>query len=145
MSKNKKSFFVGIISSALIFLMGILYITIPSYYGVDKMHNINSNDLLLSALLVVSVVKFGEYVLVKRNPNDEPIYITIMSSLIGVVNTMLLLVFPESMALATSLIIFVTAYAAIKLFTIDYYHDHNDAYFYIETMFLIIFAIIGML
>jgi uncharacterized membrane protein HdeD (DUF308 family) len=33
----------------------------------------------------------------------------------------------------------------VKLFTIDYYHDREDAFFYIETMLLIIFFIMGLM
>ena len=48
------------------------------------------------------------------------------------------------MVLAISIMVFVLAITTVKLFSIDYYHDNKDAFFYIETMLLCLFLVVGV-
>ncbi len=144
MSKNKKNFIIGIGSAALIFFMGLLYLTVPAYYGLGEMANVDTNDLLLSALLVYSVVNFGEYVILGKNPTSENVYLTIVASFVGLVNVGLSMFINKSMNLSMSMLLFVVLVLCVKLFTIDYYHDRKDAYYYVEGLFTAIFGIVGV-
>lgn len=143
MSENKKNFFVGIISSGIIFFMGVLYLTIPAYYGIDNMVEIDTNNLLISMMLVYSLVKFADYILLGNNPTKEAVLMSIVASTTGIANVLLEFVVSDSLALAISLIIFVLFSCAVNLFSIDYYHDKKDAYYYVETMTTIILFIVG--
>lgn len=143
--KNKKKFMIGIFSGALTFFMGVMYLIIPSYYGVNAMINVDTNNLLVSALLVYSVLKLTEYFLVGKNPTNETIYMAIVSAISGIVNVLLSAFLYPSMALGISLIILSASICAVKLFTIDYYHDRNDAYYYIEGMLFIVFAVVSVI
>ena len=142
MSKNKKNFFIGMISCGIIFLMGVLYLTVPSYYGLEEMTNINVNDLFICMVLVYSVVNFGNYILIGKNPNNEVIWLSIVASISGILNVGLNLLFNPTYTLAMSLGVFIFLTIGVKIFTIDYYHDRKDAYYYIETMLTLIFFII---
>ena len=144
MSKNKKNFFIGMISCGIIFLMGVLYLTVPSYYGLEQMTNINVNDLFICIVLVYSVVNFGNYILIGKNPNNEVIWLSIVASISGILNVGLNLLFNPTYTLAMSLGVFIFLTIGVKIFTIDYYHDRKDAYYYIETMLTLIFFIIGI-
>ena len=144
MSKNKKNFFIGMISCGIIFLMGVLYLTVPSYYGLEQMTNINVNDLFICMVLVYSVVNFGNYILIGKNPNNEVIWLSIVASISGILNVGLNLLFNPTYTLAMSLGVFIFLTIGVKIFTIDYYHDRKDAYYYIETMLTLIFFIIGI-
>lgn len=144
MSKNKKNFFIGMISCGIIFLMGVLYLTVPSYYGLEQMTNINVNDLFICIVLVYSVVNFGNYILIGKNPNNEVIWLSIVASISGILNVGLNLLFNPTYTLAMSLGVFIFLTIGVKIFTIDYYHDRKDVYYYIETMLTLIFFIIGI-
>lgn len=144
MTKNKKNFFVGIISCGIMFLMGVLYLTVPSYYGLDYMVKYDVNDLFICMVLVYSVLNFAEYVILGKNPNNENIWLSIVASLSGILNILIGLALNHTTTLAISLAIFVFGTCAVRLFTIDYYHDRKDAYFYIEIMITSILLLIGV-
>lgn len=145
MTKNKKNFFTGIICCGIMFLMGVLYLTVPSYYGLDHMVSFNVNDLFICMILIYSVLCFGNYLIIGRNPNNETIWTSIASSISGIVNVLLGLFLNPTLTLAISLALFVFLNAAVKIFSIDYYHDRKDAYYYIETMLTGIFLVIGVI
>lgn len=144
MTKNKKNFFVGIISCGILFSMGVLYLIVPSYYGIDHMANINVNDLFICMILIYSVLAFGNYLIIGKNPNNENVWLSIVASIAGIANVCLGVFFNDSLTLALSLGIFVFLTTAVRIFTIDYYHDRKDAYYYIEAMLTIIFLIVGV-
>ena len=63
-SENKKNFYVGILCSVAIFLMGVIYLTIPAYYGLDAMNNVNANNIFVSGLLMFACVNLVKYIVV---------------------------------------------------------------------------------
>lgn len=144
MRKNKKNFFIGIICSGILFMISVLYLTIPSYYGIEQMASIDTNNLFISMMLVYSVLHFVHYILIGANPNKESIYMSIAGSTAGLLNVLFGIFYPNNAALPMSFAIFVLIITGIKLFTIDYYHDRKDVYYYFETMFLLIFFIVGI-
>jgi len=144
-SQNKKNFYVGIACSIAIFIMGVLYLTIPSYYGLSAMYNINANNLFVSGLLMFACVNLVKYIVVGKNPTTERVYMTVASAGSGALDIILSGFFEnQHMVLAISIMVFVLAITTVKLFTIDYYHDRGDAFFYIETMLLSLFLIVGI-
>ena len=145
MSTNKKNFYVGIACSIAIFIMGVLYLTIPSYYGLAAMADINANNLFVSGLLMFACVNLVKYIVVGKNPTSERVYMTVASASSGALNIVLGGFFEnQNMVLAISIMVFVLAITTVKLFTIDYYHDNKDAFFYIETMLLCLFLVVGV-
>lgn len=145
MTVGKRNLVISILSAGLIFMMGLLYLTIPNYYGLEAMSVISTNDLLLSALLVYSVVKFGEYVLVGKNPTNENVFLTITASSVGIINVLLNVFVEPSMALSISLMVFTLGIILVKLFTMDYYHDRENGFWYVELIYLIIFTAVGII
>ena len=145
MSDNKRNFYVGIACSIAVFLMGVMYLTIPSYYGLAAMYNINANNLFVSGLLMFACVNLVKYIVVGKNPTTERVYMTVASAGSGALDIILSGFFEnQHMVLAISIMVFVLAMTTVKLFTIDYYHDRGDAFFYIETMLLSLFLIVGI-
>lgn len=144
MTKNKKNFFMGMFSSIVIFIMGVLYLTVPSYYGLEKMTDMNVNDLFISIVLVYAVMNFCEYLIIGKNPNNEAVTLSITTSLTGIINIILGIFLHESLTLAISMGVFVFFTTGVKFFTIDYFHDRDDAFYYVEMMITILFFIIGI-
>ena len=145
MSVNKKNFYVGILCSMAIFMMGVMYLTIPSYYGLAAMYSVNANNLFVSGLLMFACVNLVKYIVVGKNPTTERVYMTVASAGSGALNIILGGFFDnQHMVLAVSIMVFVLSITTVKLFTIDYYHDRKDAFFYIETMLLVLFLIVGI-
>ena len=144
MSENKKNFYVGIACSIAVFLMGVMYLTVPSYYGLAAMDNINANNLFVSGLLMFGCVNLVKYIVVGKNPTTERVYMTVASAATGALDIILGGFYDDQhMVLAISIMVFVLAITTVKLFTIDYYHDRGDAFFYIETMLLSLFMVVG--
>lgn len=144
MTKNKKNFITGMLSSGIIFVMGVLYLTVPSYFGLEKMTDINTNNLFISITLVYAVLNFAEYVIMGKNPNNEAVALSITTSITGITNIILGIFFSESLTLALSMGVFVFLTTGVKMFTIDYFHDREDAFYYVEMMLTAIFFIVGI-
>jgi len=144
MSQNKKNFYVGIACSIAVFLMGVMYLTIPSYYGLAAMYNVNANNLFVSGLLMFGCVNLVKYIVVGKNPTTERVYMTVACAASGALDIILGGFYDDQhMVLAISIMVFVLSITTVKLFTIDYYHDREDAFFYIETMLLSLFMVVG--
>ncbi len=143
MTKNKKRFIISIIGATIIFLLGITYISLPTYYGIDMMDNIEINNLFISFSIIYATVNLGEFLTLGSNPNNESIYKCISGSIIGLLNIILSNYTARSFMI--SFAIFVFMITAVKLFTVDYYHDRKDAYYYIEGLCLAIFFIVGLI
>lgn len=144
MTKNKKNFFVGIISCGIMFVMGVLYLTVPNYYGLDYMAVIDVNDLFICMMLIYGTLNLGEYILLGKSPNNENVWLSLAASASGITNVAAGAYLTETFTLATSLTTFVFLTCAVRLFTIDYYHDRKDAYYYIEAMITSLLFIIGV-
>lgn len=142
MTKNKKKFIISIIGAIIIFLLGITYISLPTYYGIEMMENIEINNLFLSFTIIYATVNLGIFLTLGSNPNNESIYMCIAGSIAGLLNIILSNYTDKSFMISFALFIFMIT--AIKLFTVDYYHDRKDAYYYIEGLCLAIFFIVGL-
>lgn len=144
MSKNKKNFFLGQIASGILFIIGVLYILVPSYYGLDNMAEIETNELFISLIIVYASIHLGLFYCIGKNPTNESFYMTVVSILAGVFNVTVKEFLSPSLTLALSVLVFTLALTAVRLFTIDYYHDRKNAYFYIEAFLTIVFFITGI-
>ncbi len=143
MTKNKKTFLINLLGSVIIFLMGIIYISLPTYYGIETMENLDINGLFISFTIIYATVNLGLFLTLGKNPNNESIYLCIAGSTAGLLNIILTNYIAKSFSI--SLAIFILMVTAIKIFTIDYYYDHKDAYYYIEILCLIIFFLVGIM
>ena len=144
MRKNKRNFFVGIVCDAVLFFSSVLYLTIPTYYGIAQMGEINTNNLFISMTLIYSVLHFLRYILIGKNPTKESIYMSIAGGISGLANIFFGFFYNEVAILPMSFAFFVLLITGIKLFTIDYYHDRDDVYYLFEIMYLLIFFIVGI-
>ncbi len=142
MTKNKRKFLVNIIGNLIIFLSGIAYISMPTYYGIDMMENIEINNLFLSFTIIYATVNLGIFLILGKNPNNESINLCIISSISGILNIILANYTEKAFMISFAVLIFLIT--AIKLFTVDYYHDRKDAYYYIEGLCLGVFFIVGI-
>lgn len=145
MSKNKKNFFLGQVASGIIFAIGVLYILVPSYYGLDNMAVIDTNNLFISLIIVYSSIHLGLFYCLGKNPTNESFLITIISILSGVFNVTIKEFVSPSISLSLSVLVFTLAITVIRLFTVDYYHDRKDAYFYVEAFLTVIFFVTGII
>ena len=144
MSKNRKNFIIGVLGCSIIFIVGVLYILIPTYYGLSAMPKLNTNNLFLSLMIIYTSINLGFYYLIGLNPNHESIFLAVSSSTCGIINLAFSHIFKPSFALALNVLLFTIAITIIRLFTIAYYHNHQDAFFYIEMLLLLIFSITGL-
>lgn len=143
MSKNRRNFFLGQIASSIMFAIGVLYILVPSYYGLDNMATIDTNNLFISLIIVYASLHLGLFYCIGANPTHESFIMCIASILAGVFNVTIQEFVSASIALSVSVLIFTVSITAIRIFTIDYYHDRKDAYLYVEAFLTIIFFVSG--
>ena len=139
----KRNFYISLFLAGLIFIIGISIMMLPSYYGRIKMSDYEVNNLFLSFSLLFTIINIFKYILIGLNPNREAIFIAIVSAVVGICNIIFIKMFVSSFTLALSIFLFTMLVTVVKLFSIDYYHDREDAFFYIETMCLIIFFVMG--
>lgn len=145
MSKNKRNFIYYELESMIIFLIGVLYIILPNIYGIEYLDTLNVNDLFLSATLVLSSLNLANFYIVGASPTNEYLYFSICSSLCGLLNLLISSYFSASLTLSISLLAITITFSMVKLFTVDYYHDRKDAFYYIEGILAIILLVVGMI
>jgi len=144
-SKNKKNFVYYELASACIFMVGVLYTLLPTLYGSNNLGELNVNDLFLSMTLVLSCLNLALFYIIGKNPTSECLYFSICASLCGIVNLIITPYFENSVTLAISILAITITFSLVKLFTVDYYHDRKDAFYYIEGILAIILLIVGMI
>lgn len=145
MSKNKRNFITSVIGSGIIFIIGVLYILIPNYYGIDNLEEVNINNLFTSFILIYTTINLSLYYIIGKNPTKERIFISIASAFTGIVNLLLLKYIGSYLAIRISLAILTLLIALIKSFTAAYYKDKKDATYYIEYMLIATYSIIGII
>lgn len=145
MSKNKRNFFIGEIGSAIIFFTGVLFILIPNVYGLISSTEIAVNDLFLSMSLIIACVYFGFFYTIKNNPTRESVYLCIAASLCGIINIALSNFLSESLTLALSILVLTASSSIIRVFTVKYYYDKKDGYYYIAGLLTGLYFISGIL
>ncbi len=145
MSKNKKNFIIGQMGSGIVFFIGILYLLVPTYYGLNNMVNIDTNSLFISLSIIYGIIHFGFYYIIGKNPTNESLIVSLLSLLTGVLNLLMSRYLNSSINLSISVLVFTISITVTRLFTVDYYHDRKDAYFYIEGFLLTIFFITGLI
>lgn len=143
MTMNKKNFIMGLLGAIIIFLLGVTYISMPTYYGVEMMENIDVNNLFISFILLYVTINLSIFVILGKNSNNESIYLCIIGGIVGLINVILSNYFTKAFPISFAIFIFMVV--GVKLFTIDYYHDRKDAYYYIEGLCLAIFFILGII
>lgn len=144
MTKNKKNFIYNVICSGIIFILGVLYLSVPNYYGIDELTtNININNLFISFLLIYATIHTGEYYFSKEN-NNEHLFLTISCGIAALINIYLSYYIHPLLVISLSLIGFVFLISLVRLISIFYYKDKNDAYYYIESVLLVLFILSGI-
>lgn len=142
MTKNKKNFLINIIGAIGVFLLGIVFISLPTYYGIDMIKGSNINDLFLCFVIIYATLNLVLFFLNGKKKNNEMIYLCMVASVAGLINIILTEFTSKSFIISFALLVFMIT--AVKLFTIDYYHDRKDAFYYIEALGLIIFFLTGV-
>lgn len=106
---------------------------------------IETNNLFISLIIVYSSIHLGLFYCLGKNPTNESFLITIISILSGVFNVTIKEFVSPSISLSLSVLVFTLAITVIRLFTVDYYHDRKDAYFYVEAFLTVIFFVTGII
>lgn len=145
MSKNKKNFIYYELESGIIFFIGVLFTLLPTIYGINNLGELNVNDLFLCMTLILSTLNLANFYVVGQNPTKEYLYYSVTSSIVGIINIIISPYFDNSLTLAISVLALTIVFSMVKLFTVDYYHDRKDAFYYIEGILAIIFLIVGMI
>lgn len=145
MSKNKKNFIYYELESGVIFFIGVMFTLLPTIYGPDNLGELNVNDLFLCMTLILSSLNLANFYVVGASPTKEYLYYSITSSIVGIVNLLITPYFSASLSLAISILALTITHSIVKLFTVDYYHDRKDPFYYIEGTLAIMFLITGMI
>lgn len=145
MSKNKKNFIYYELESACIFIVGVFYTLLPTIYGPTKLGELNVNELFLCMTLVLASLNLANFYVIGKNPTREYLYFSICASICGLVNLIISPYFENSLTLAISILAITITFSLVKLFTVDYYHDRKDAFYYIEGILAIILLVVGMI
>lgn len=142
MTKNKKNFIINIIGAVLIFLLGIIFISLPTYYGFDMIKGANINDLFLCFVILYATLNLVLFFLKGKKGVNETIYLCMAASVGGLLDIILTEFTSKAFIISFAILVFMIT--AVKLFTVDYYHDRKDAFYYIEGLCLIIFFLTGV-
>lgn len=145
MSKNKRNFITGLIGSGIIFIIGVLYVIIPSYYGVENLGDIGPNNLFISFILIYATVNISVYYIVQRENDNEVIWMSIVTLIVGFINIITDLLFKSYVALRISILALSLLIVIVRLVKASYYKKNKDASYYFEYIYIVIYLVIGTL
>ena len=144
MSKNKKNFYVGLIGSGIIFLLGVLYMMLPNYYGIDYLVKIDVNNLFVSFSIVYATVNLLMFAFTTKDNLGESVWICVSSCIVGMINNVLSILFDGDLALKLSILLLTGLITIIKIISISYYRKKNDGIYYLEILLACIILITGV-
>ncbi len=144
MSKNKRNFFIGNGIAGMIILIGILYLSIPLYYGKEYKH-IDINNLFISFTFCYAVLHFVFYCLFDKKEPIESLYLSIGASIACLLDVILMKKINPYTALMISNGIFLILLLLAKGGIVKKYYQKASALFYVELYILILYAFIGIL
>ncbi len=145
MNKNKRNFYIGQIGSGIIFSIGVLYLLIPTYYGLDNMVDIDTNNLFMSLVIIYACIQLGFYYIIGANPTNESLLIGGGTVISGVLNIVFNRYLGASTSLALSVLVFTVLITLVRILTIEYYKKKKDAYYYIEEFLTTILFVTGVI
>jgi hypothetical protein len=139
-NENQKHFFVGLTISCALFVLGLIYIISPTII-TTKVYKVNNFVIvMLSLYALANLIKF----VVINYKTYEKVYLCLGSCAIAILNVILSAFIDATTVFTMSIMLFTLVVTGVKLFAVDYYYQRKDAYWYIVTMLLIIFLIVGL-
>ena len=139
-NENQKHFYVGLSISAALFILGIIYIISPSII-TTKVYRVNNFVIVMLALYgLANLIKY----IVINYKTYEKVYLCLGSCAIAILNVILSAFIDATTVFTMSIMLFTLVVTGVKLFAVDYYYQRKDSYWYIITMLLIIFLIVGL-
>ena len=106
-----------LICSTAIFLLGMIYLSFPTYYGLLEMSKIETGNLFISFTIIYSLLNLAIY-FINRDENEDNLVISIMTLLTCFISYFLpyfmnsFLVVPISIMI---LLFLITAYKVVKM------------------------------
>ncbi len=134
--KNKQK--VDIISAMLCIFLGGLLLLCPLMKYTDI------NTTFLTTMFIYSIIHSGKFLLTRNSDDYEGILTSLASLFVGSI-AFILKVGDSSLNLAVLFFIWVILQSLIKLKKADYYNDRNNKLWVLETSFLAIFILMGIL
>ena len=139
-NENQKHFYVGLSISSALFILGLIYVISPTII-TTKVYKVNNFVIvMLSLYALANLIKF----IVINYKTYEKVYLCLGSCAIAILNVILSAFIDATTVFTMSIMLFTLVVTGVKLFAVDYYYQRKDAYWYILTMLLIIFIIVGI-
>lgn len=133
-----------LICSTAIFLLGMIYLSFPTYYGILEMSKIETGNLFISFTIIYSLLNLAIY-FINRDENGNNLVISIMALITCFISYFLpyfmngFLVVPISIMI---LLFLVTSYRVVEIFKMK---EKKDNYYYVEKILVIILNCFGII
>ncbi len=133
-----------LICSTAIFLLGMIYLSFPTYYGILEMSKIETGNLFISFTIIYSLLNLAIY-FINRDENGNNLVISIMALITCFISYFLpyfmngFLVVPISIMI---LLFLVTSYRVVEIFKMK---EKKDNYYYVERILVIILNCFGII
>lgn len=134
--KNKQK--VDIVASMLCIFLGSLLLLCPLINYTDI------NTIFIIIMFTYSIIHSSKFILTRWSDDYEGVLVSLASLFVGSI-AFFVKVGDSSMNLAILFFVWVIFQSLIKLKKADYYNDRNNKMWIIETSFLAIFILMGIL
>lgn len=139
----KKNYIYNLIISFSIIVLGVLYLSFPSYYGLDKMSKIETGNLFFNFTLIYSLLNLSSYFIDRKN-NKNNLILFILIGLSNMVCYVLNLSIHATLVVPLSimaLLFLITSYGIIKVASMRL---RNNKHYALEIIFLVILNLFGI-
>lgn len=134
---------LNLIFSILIFLLGIIYLSFPTYYGLDVMSEIQTGNLFLSFMIIYSLFNFCAYIADRKNKKNLFLFIIVL--VVGLISYCLMKTIHAFLVVPISIMIFLFFIDIYNVFIISGLNSKKDVFVSLNVVLLVILNCFGII
>ena len=123
------------------FILGVIYLSFPTYYGLDMMSKIETGNLIISFLIIYSLVNLSVFFINHERYNLKLSVISSISCLISFILTKYIHAFLVTPVSIMVFLFFISSLKTIDIFNLKYEKDN----YYMKVILLVILDFFGII
>lgn len=139
----KKNYIYNLVISFLIIILGLVFLSFPTYYGIDHLSKIETGNLFFNFALIYALLNLSSYFIDRKN-NKNNLVICILSFFVNMVIYVLNLSIHATLVVPVSMMIYLFLFSSYGVIKVANKKLNNNNNYKLEIIYLIILNIFGI-
>lgn len=131
----KKVSIYNFICCLIIFILGVIYLSFPTYYGLEAMSEIETGNLFLSFIIIYSLLNLTMFFM---NHDRYNLKLGVVTAIMGLVTSILVKYIHSFLVTPVSLMVLLFFISSIKIIDIFYLKENKQNYYMKVILFVIL-------